>query len=44
MKTSLGNKHLGNGDCFAIIASCSLPLLLLEHAENGVVEAPLKQM
>ena len=42
MKTSLENKHLGNGDYFVIIAS-SLPLLLLtEHAANGLVEAPLK--
>jgi len=27
-----------------IIASSSHPLLLTEHAENGLVEAPLKRM
>ena len=35
-------KHLGNGDYFVIIASFSHPLLLTEHAANGLVEAPLK--
>ena len=38
------NKHLGNGEYFAIIASSSHPLLLTEHAANGLVEAPLKQI
>ena len=41
-KTSLANKHLGNGDYFAIIASSLHPLLLKEHATNGLAEAPLK--
>ena len=41
-KTSLENKHLGNGDYFVIIASFWHPLLLTEHAANAVVEAPLK--
>ena len=41
-KTSLENKHLGNGDYFVIIASFSHPLFLIEHAETGLVEAPLK--
>ena len=37
------NKHLGNGDYFAIIHdSSSHPLLVTEHAANGVAEAPLK--
>jgi len=36
------NKHLGNGDYFAIIHSSSHPLLLTEHAANGLVEASLK--
>ena len=35
------NKHLGNGDYFVIIASCSHPLLLTEHAAILLVEAPL---
>ena len=39
---SLKNKHLGNGDCFVIIASSSQPLLLTEHAAHGLIEAPLK--
>ena len=39
----LENKRLGNGDYFVIIAASShIPLLLKEHAENGLVEAPLK--
>ena len=41
-KTSLENKHLGNGDYFVIIAYSSHPLLLTEHAANGLVEPPLK--
>ena len=41
-KTSLENKRLRNGDYFAIIAYPSRPLLLTEHATNGLVEAPLK--
>ena len=40
-KTSLENKHLGNGDYFAIIASSSHPLSLTENAANALVEAPL---
>ena len=43
-KTLLGNKHLGNGDYFIIIASSSHPLLLTEHADNGMVEAPLEEV
>ena len=39
MKTSLENKHLGNGDYFVIFASSSHPLLLIEHASNGLIEA-----
>ena len=35
-KTSLENKHSGNGDYFVIIASSSHPLLLIEHAANGL--------
>ena len=38
-KTSLVNKHLGNGDYFVIIASSSHPLLMTERAANGQVEA-----
>ena len=41
-KTSLENKHLGNGDYFQIIAPSSHPTLLIEHAANGQVEGPLK--
>ena len=41
-KTSLENKHFGNGDYFVIIASSSHPLLLTGLAANGLVEAPLK--
>ena len=41
-KTSLENKHLGNGDYFVIISSSFNPLLLTEHAASGLVEAPLK--
>lgn len=33
-------KHLGNGDYFGIIAFSSHPLLLSEHAANGLVDAP----
>ena len=36
-KMSLENKH-GNGDYLAIIASSLHPLLLTEHAGNGLVE------
>jgi len=42
-KTSLENKHLGNGDYFVIIASFPHPLLLTEHTANGLVEAPLSK-
>ena len=42
MKTSIENTHLGNSDYFAIIASSSHPLFLIELEENGLVEAPLK--
>ena len=38
----LENRHLGNDDYFAFIASSSHPLLLTEHAANGLLEAPLK--
>ena len=38
----LENRHLGNDDYFVIISSSSHPLLLTEHAANGLVEAPLK--
>ena len=41
-KTSLENKHLGNGDYFVIVASSSHSSLLTEHPANGLVEAPLK--
>ena len=41
-KTSLENKHLGNGDYFVIIGSSSPPLSQTTHAANGLVEAPLK--
>ena len=37
-KTSLENKHLGNSDCFVIIASSSYLLLLTENAADGLVE------
>ena len=30
-----------NGDYFVVIASSSCPLLLTEHAANGLLEAPL---
>ena len=40
-KTLLENKHLGIGDYFVITASSSHPLLLTEHAANGLVEVPL---
>ena len=43
-KTSIENIHLGNGDYFLIIACSSHPLLLTEHAENGLVEVPLKEI
>ena len=39
LKKSLENKHLGSGDYFG---SSSHPLLLTEHAANGLVEALLK--
>ena len=42
MKTSLENKHLGNGDYFEIIAASSRPLFSIEYAASGLVEAPLK--
>ena len=42
VKTSLENKHLGNGDYFQIIASSSHPILLIEHAANGQVEVLFK--
>ena len=35
-------ERLGNGDDFMISASSWHPLLLTEHAANGLVEAPLK--
>jgi len=41
-KKSLENKQFGKGDDFVIIASSLHPLLLTEHAANGLVEAPLK--
>ena len=41
---SLENTRLGNGDCFVIIASSSHPLLLTEHATNGLAEVPLKKI
>ena len=41
-KTSPKNRHLANGDYFVIIACSSHPLLLIEHAANGLVEATLK--
>ena len=41
-KTSFGNKHVGNGDYFVIIASSSHPLLLTECAANGLEEVPWK--
>ena len=41
---SLENKHLGNGDYFVIITSSFNPLLLTEHAANGLVEVPLQRM
>ena len=39
---TLENKNLGNDDYFVIITSSSHPLLLTEHATDGMVEAPLK--
>ena len=41
-KTSLENKHLGNGDYFVFIAFSSHPLLLTGHAANGLVEERFK--
>ena len=41
-KTTLENKHLGDGDYFVIIASSSHPLLLTEHAANGLVEGAVE--
>ena len=44
-KTSLENKHLGKLWPFCdYIASSPYPLWLTEHAANGLVEAPLKQI
>ena len=43
MKTSLENKHLGDGDYFVTISSPAHPLSLTKHAANGLVEAPLKE-
>ena len=43
-KTLLGNKHFINGDYVVIIASSSRPLLLPEHADNGLLEAPLNEV
>ena len=42
MKTSLENKHLGDGDYFVIISSPEHPLSLAEHTAHGLVEAPFK--
>ena len=42
MKTTLENKHLGNGYSFVIIACSSHPLLLTKHAAIGLAKAPLK--
>ena len=44
MTMSIGslNRHLENGDYFVIIGSSSHPLLLTEHAANGLVEASMK--
>ena len=39
-KTSLKNKHLRNGDFFAIIAFCSRSILLTNYATGGLVRAP----
>ena len=41
-RTGNENKQLGNVNYFVIIAPSSHPLLLTEHAANGLVEAPLK--
>ena len=42
-KTSLENKHLGNGDNFFVIIACSSHrLLLTDNAANGLVEVPFK--
>ena len=41
-RTSLQNKHLGNGDNLGIIASSSHPILLTEHAASRPVQALLK--
>ena len=35
-QTSFENKRLGNGDNFVVIASSLHPLLLAEHAVNGL--------
>jgi len=42
IKTSLQDKHLGNGDYFVIKTSFSHPMLLTEHAASELVQAPLK--
>ena len=39
-KTSLKNKHLRNGDYFAIIALCSHSILLTNYATGGLIGAP----
>ena len=39
-KTSLKNKHLRNGDFFAIVAIFSHSLLLIKYATGGPVGAP----
>ena len=41
-KMSIRNEHSGNCNYFVVIASSSHPLLLTEHAGNGLVEAPVK--
>ena len=41
-KMSLENKRLGNSDYFVTIVSSSHPLLLTEHAANGLIEGELK--
>ena len=41
-KTSHKNKHLRNGDHFAVIAFCSHSILLTNYAKHGLVGAPYK--
>ena len=43
-KTSLKNKHLGNGDHFVIIASSLHLLLLTEYDGERLVKLSLKQI